>query len=141
VPTTVFDRHTFYETNGIDTLLINAKVDYLILSGFLWKIPARLVELFPNRIINIHPALLPKYGGKGMYGMNVHEAVLANKESESGISIHLVNEHYDEGQLLFQAKCEVSLTDTPLSLAQKVHQLEYAHFSEVIESYIINQGK
>lgn len=141
VPTTVFDRHTFYETNEIDTLLINAKVDYLILSGFLWKIPARLVELFPNRIINIHPALLPKYGGKGMYGMNVHEAVLANKESESGISIHLVNEHYDEGQLLFQAKCEVSLTDTPLSLAQKVHQLEYAHFSEVIESYIINQGK
>jgi phosphoribosylglycinamide formyltransferase-1 len=100
-----------------------------------------MVSLWPNAFINIHPSLLPKYGGKGMFGMHVHEAVIANREVESGISIHLVNQHYDDGQLLFQAKCEVLPTDTALNLAQKVHQLEYAHFSEVIENYILNSVK
>jgi phosphoribosylglycinamide formyltransferase-1 len=141
VPTTVFNRDTFYNTTAIEDLLQQENVDFIVLSGFLWKVPEKMVNLRPNAIINIHPSLLPKYGGKGMFGMHVHEAVIANKEVESGISIHLVNQHYDEGQLLFQAKCEVLPTDTALNLAQKVHQLEYAHFSEVIENYILNSGK
>lgn len=141
VPTTVFNRDTFYNTTAIEDLLQQENVDFIILSGFLWKVPEKMVILWPNAIINIHPSLLPKYGGKGMFGMHVHEAVIANKEVESGISIHLVNQHYDEGQLLFQAKCEVLPSDTALNLAQKVHQLEYAHFSEVIENYILNSGK
>jgi len=138
VPTTVFDRDTFYNTSEIETLLQSNSIDFVVLSGFLWKVPEKMVALWPNSIINIHPALLPKYGGKGMYGMHVHDAVVANKETESGISIHLVNKQYDEGHLLFQAKCAVLPTDTSLLLAQKIHQLEYAHFSEVIENYILN---
>jgi phosphoribosylglycinamide formyltransferase-1 len=141
VPTTVFNRDTFYNTTAIEELLQQENVDFIILSGFLWKVPEKMVSLWPNAFINIHPSLLPKYGGKGMFGMHVHEAVIANREVESGISIHLVNQHYDDGQLLFQAKCEVLPTDTALNLAQKVHQLEYAHFSEVIENYILNSVK
>ena len=141
VPTTVFNRDTFYNTTAIEELLQQDNVDFIVLSGFLWKVPEKMVSLWPNAIINIHPSLLPKYGGKGMFGMHVHEAVIAHKEVESGISIHLVNQHYDEGQLLFQAKCEVLPSDTSLNLAQKVHQLEYAHFSEVIENYILNSEK
>jgi len=137
VPTTVFNRDTFYNTSEIDELLKFEGIDFLVLSGFLWKVPERLVDLWPEAIINIHPSLLPKYGGKGMFGMHVHESVITNKETESGISIHLVNHAYDEGQLLFQAKCEISPTDTALNLAQKIHQLEYTHFSEVIENYIL----
>lgn len=137
VPTTVFNRDTFYNTSEIDELLQFEGIDFLVLSGFLWKVPERLVDLWPEAIINIHPSLLPKYGGKGMFGMHVHESVITNKETESGISIHLVNHAYDEGQLLFQAKCEILPSDTALNLAQKIHQLEYAHFSEVIENYIL----
>ena len=110
--------------------------DYLILAGFLWLIPAYMVKAFPDRIINIHPALLPKFGGKGMYGNNVHKAVIDSKENESGITIHLVNEEYDKGKILFQAKCKVEDEDTPETVAKKIHSLEYEHFPRVIEDYI-----
>lgn len=108
-----------------------------MLAGFLWRIPAKIVEAFPNKIINIHPALLPKYGGKGMYGMNVHKAVKENNEPETGITIHYVNENYDEGAIIFQAKTAVSSEDTPETIAQKVHELEYEHFPKVIEEVIL----
>jgi phosphoribosylglycinamide formyltransferase-1 len=106
------------------------------LAGFLWKIPERLIQLFPNKIINIHPALLPNYGGKGMYGHFVHEAVINSKETKSGITIHYVNEHYDEGDYIFQAECEVTSNDTPETLADKIHQLEFAHFPQIIKQII-----
>lgn len=106
------------------------------MAGFLLKIPENLIAVFPNKIINIHPALLPKYGGKGMYGDAVHKAVVANKEKESGITIHYVNEHYDEGAIIFQAKCAVSETDTYEEVAHKIHQLEYEHFPKVIEKIL-----
>ncbi|MCY1721416.1 phosphoribosylglycinamide formyltransferase [Prolixibacteraceae bacterium Z1-6] len=130
----VFSREQFYQTNEIVETLRNRKVDLIVLAGFLWLIPDNLVENFT--IINIHPALLPKYGGKGMYGMNVHKAVIANKEVESGISIHFVNERYDDGKLIFQAKCAVSENDTPEKVAEKVHELEYEHFPRVIETVL-----
>jgi phosphoribosylglycinamide formyltransferase 1 len=139
IPTRVFDRKTFYESDEIVQYLQNQGVDWVILAGFLWLIPARLIEAFPNRIINIHPALLPKYGGKGMYGMKVHQAVFQNQESETGITIHMVNEQYDEGKILFQAKCKLNSEDTPESIADKVHQLEYQYFPKVIEKLIYHQ--
>lgn len=114
------------------------KADLIVLAGFLRKIPQGIIDRFKDRIINIHPALLPKYGGKGMYGMNVHQAVVDHGESETGISIHLVNEHYDEGAILFQARVAVDRSDTAQDVAQKVHGLEYAHFPRVIEDYINN---
>ncbi len=131
----VFNRQEFYNTNKLVEILRNRKVDLIVLAGFLWLIPDNLIESFP--IINIHPALLPNYGGKGMYGMKVHRAVVENKEKESGISIHFVNEKYDDGKLIFQAKCEVSENDTPEMVAEKVHQLEYKHFPSVIEQVLI----
>ena len=112
--------------------------DLIVLAGFLWLIPRGLIEKFPNRIINLHPALLPKYGGKGMYGMNVHQAVIENGEKESGISIHYVNEKYDEGNIIFQARCSVDPDETPESLAAKVHRLEYRHFPQVIDKLLKN---
>ena len=111
--------------------------DYIILAGFLLKIPSKLIKAFPNKIINIHPALLPKYGGKGMYGMHVHNAVKENKETETGITIHFVNENYDEGAIIFQAKTKLEPSDSPDAIAQKIHALEYEHFPQVIESVII----
>lgn len=114
-------------------LLKNKDIDFVVLAGFLLKIPENLIAAFPNKIINIHPALLPKYGGKGMYGDAVHKAVVANCEKESGITIHFVNEHYDEGAIIFQVKCTVSETDTYEDVAHKIHQLEYEHFPRVIE--------
>lgn len=113
-----------------------ARVDLIVLAGFLWKIPEELVKAFPKRILNIHPALLPRYGGKGMYGMRVHEAIIAAGETESGITIHLVNEHYDEGEILFQARCPVYPEDTPEQLAERIHHLEHQHFPEIIEHYL-----
>jgi phosphoribosylglycinamide formyltransferase-1 len=110
-------------------------IDLIILAGFLWLIPVNLIQNF--KIINIHPALLPKYGGKGMYGLNVHRAVVENKDSESGISIHFVNEKYDDGEIIFQAKCPVLPTDSPEEVAIKVHQLEYKYFPEVIEKVLL----
>ncbi len=114
------------------------KIDLIVLAGFLWKIPTALITSFPDRILNLHPALLPKYGGKGMYGMRVHESVLQNGESESGITIHLVNEHYDEGRILFQAHCPVFPEDTPADLADRIHQLEHQNLPLVIERYLLN---
>lgn len=112
------------------------KIDLIILAGFLLKIPEAFVKAFPNKIINIHPSLLPKYGGKGMYGMHVHKAVIANKETESGITIHFVNEEYDKGEVILQAKCRVEPNDTPESLAAKIHKLEYDNFPKAIEKLL-----
>src|SRR5665811_2315111 len=137
VETFVFDRDQFYQTDEIVSILNNRHVDLIVLAGFLWLIPSNLLKNFT--IINIHPALLPDYGGKGMYGMKVHEAVVENKESESGISIHFVNEKYDDGQIIFQAKCPVLRSDTPEDVAQKVHKLEYDNFPKVIEKLILKE--
>ncbi len=134
IPTFVFTRDEFYNSDLIINILNDYKIDLLVLAGFLWLIPKNLIANF--KILNIRPALLPNYGGKGMYGHHVHEAVVANKETESGISIHWVNENYDEGQLIFQAKCEVLPTDNADDVAQKVHQLEYEHFPKVIDKLL-----
>lgn len=112
------------------------KPDLIVLAGYLLLFPADIVALYPNKIVNIHPALLPKFGGKGMYGSFVHEAVVANKETETGITIHFVSEHYDEGAVIFQAKAPVAETDTALDVAAKVHELEYEHFPKVIEKLL-----
>ena len=135
IPLLMIEKKRFFE-DGYLTELQLYKTDYIILAGFLWKIPDLLIEKYADKIINIHPALLPKYGGKGMYGQYVHQAVIDNKEEESGITIHLVDEQYDHGKHLFQASCKVDATDTPNSLAQKIHALEHKHFAPVIEKYI-----
>jgi phosphoribosylglycinamide formyltransferase-1 len=132
IPVRIFNRDDFYNNSTVIDLLKKIKPDLIVLAGFLWLIPENMIKAFPDKIINIHPALLPKYGGKGMYGSKVHEAVVANKEKESGITIHYVNERYDEGNIIFQAKCEVLPTDTPDDVANKVHELEYKHFPRVI---------
>jgi phosphoribosylglycinamide formyltransferase-1 len=118
------------------SILQNRSIDMIVLAGFLRLIPADMVMAYRRRIINIHPALLPKFGGKGMYGDNVHKAVLAAGEAESGITIHYVNEHYDEGDIIFQAKCSVSKSDTAQTLAEKIHALEYAHYPRVLEELL-----
>jgi folate-dependent phosphoribosylglycinamide formyltransferase PurN len=122
---------------SIPTLIIG--IDFIVLAGVLWKVPADLIKAYPSRIVNIHPALLPKYGGKGMYGHFVHEAVIAAGEKESGITIHYVDEQYDHGGTIFQATCEVKPDDTPDSLAERIHQLEHQHFPTVIESVLQSQ--
>lgn len=132
----VFDRKTFYETDQIIQDLQKEQISWIILAGFLWLIPPNLIRAFPDRIINIHPALLPLYGGKGMYGNFVHKAVAAAKDTQTGISIHFVNEKYDEGKILFQATCAVDPADTPEMIARKVQMLEHRHFPEVIEETI-----
>ena len=115
--------------------LTSRGINAIVLAGFLWKIPIYLIDQYPEMIINIHPALLPLYGGKGMYGHHVHEAVIQNHDQQSGITIHLVNEYYDKGRILFQATCDVADNDTPDSLAKKIHQLEHQHFPQVVEDY------
>ena len=137
VETFTFTKDSFYNSIEVLEKLNDRKVDMIVLAGFLWLVPRNLTEEFT--IINIHPALLPKYGGKGMYGKYVHEAVVANKEKESGISIHYVNEKYDEGNLIFQATCELSETDSPDDVAAKVHELEYEHFPKVIEELVLSE--
>ena len=134
-----FSRHDFFETDNVLNYLKERKIDYVILAGFLWLVPQNLLSAFPKRIINIHPALLPKYGGKGMYGEHVHEAVIANHETQSGITIHFVDEHYDRGTTIFQATCDIAPDDTPDTLAQKIHKLEYEHFPKVIEKVVLGQ--
>jgi phosphoribosylglycinamide formyltransferase-1 len=141
VQTKVFDRKQFYESDEVVNELLDHDIHWVILAGFLWLIPFRLITTFPDRIINIHPALLPNYGGKGMYGMNVHKAVVDAKEKETGISIHLVNEKYDEGTIIFQAKCLIDEGDTPEMVAEKVHALEHRHFPQVIEEVILKSYK
>jgi phosphoribosylglycinamide formyltransferase-1 len=131
VPSHFFPKESF-ENGDVLRLLQENDIDGIVLAGFLLKVPENLLKAFPNRIINIHPALLPKYGGQGMYGHHVHEAVVAAHEKESGITIHYVNENYDEGQIIFQAKCQVLPTDTADDVAAKVHELEYRRFPEII---------
>ena len=120
IDTFVFNRQEFRENKNITTKLASSKIDLIVLAGFLWLIPKYLIEAFPNKVINIHPALLPKYGGKGMYGHHVHQAVFDNKEKESGLTIHYVNQHYDEGNIILQARCRLVSTDQPEDIARKV---------------------
>ncbi|MGZ2371320.1 phosphoribosylglycinamide formyltransferase [Ancylomarina sp. YFZ004] len=136
IPSQTFTRNDFYDTNTIVDLLKSKQIDLIVLAGFLWLVPDSLIHAYPNAIVNIHPALLPNYGGKGMYGMNVHNAVIANKESESGITIHLVNEKYDDGKTILQAKCKIEENDTSEDLANKIHDLEYEHFPRAVENYL-----
>jgi phosphoribosylglycinamide formyltransferase-1 len=135
VQSELFNRAQFYTTEKVLQQL-KTEADYIVLAGFLWKVPSNLIEAFPNKIINIHPALLPKYGGKGMYGMHVHNAVKENNETETGITIHYVNENYDEGAIIFQATTQLETSDTPEDIAQKIHTLEYEHFPKVIDKVI-----
>ncbi len=137
IPFTVFTREDFYRSPKIIDELQGEKTDYIILAGFLWLIPLGILQKFPNKIINIHPALLPKYGGKGMFGSHVHEAVIGNQEKESGISIHYVNGKYDDGKIIFQAKCKIEKGETPETLAAKIHKLEHAHFPKIIEKVVL----
>jgi phosphoribosylglycinamide formyltransferase-1 len=116
--------------------LLECEIDFIVLAGFLWLMPVEIIRSYPKKIINIHPALLPKYGGKGMYGTNVHKAVIENKENKTGITIHFVNEEYDKGEIIFQGKCEVMPGDTAENVAMKVHQLEYKYFPEIIKLLI-----
>ena len=132
-----FTRAEFNQSGMVRDILIKRKIEFIVLAGFMWLVPAYLIELFPRRIVNIHPALLPAYGGKGMYGSFVHEAVIENKEEESGITIHYVNEQYDEGNIIFQAKCPVQASDTPETLAERIHQLEHKYYPEIIEKILL----
>ena len=134
-----FSRNDFYDSDKVLNLLVE-EADFIVLAGFLWRVPENIIKMFSKKIVNIHPALLPKYGGKGMYGMNVHNAVVENKEKETGITIHYVNKHYDEGAIIFQAKTEVDKLDTPEDVAQKIHALEYEHFPKIIEKTILENG-
>lgn len=137
VPVEVFDRKRFYDTPEIIDMLRLQEIDLIVLAGFMWLVPPALVKAFPDKIVNIHPALLPKYGGKGMYGDFVHQAVLEAKEKESGITIHYVNERYDEGQIIFQERCAVDADDTPETLAAKIHRLEHTYYPQVIENILL----
>lgn len=136
IPVLMIEKERFFRGDGFVPELQKHHIGFIVLAGFLWKIPETLIKAYLNRIINIHPALLPKYGGKGMYGSKVHEAVIAAGEKESGITIHYVNEHFDEGAPIFQAKCTVDPSDTPDTLAAKIHQLEHQHFPAVIEKLL-----
>ncbi|WP_315818868.1 phosphoribosylglycinamide formyltransferase [Paraflavitalea speifideaquila] len=136
IPVLLIEKETFFRGNGYLDALQAAGIDFIVLAGFLWKVPATLTAAYPNKIVNIHPALLPRYGGKGMYGMHVHEAVIAAGDAESGITIHFVDNVYDNGAILFQATCAINPGDTPADLAQKVHQLEHAHYPRIIEQVI-----
>ena len=140
IETKVFDREMFFKSREVLDFLLDVNPDLIVLAGFLWLVPKHIVEAFPDKIINIHPALLPKYGGKGMYGDRVHQAVIDNGEKETGISIHYVNEKYDDGDIIFQARCPVEPDDTPDSLAKKVHELEYKHYPEVIHQLLKEQS-
>ena len=140
IPVLLIEKERFFQGDEYIDELKKNKIDFIVLAGFLWKLPVALLRSFSHKIINIHPALLPNYGGKGMYGSKVHEAVLANKEKESGISIHYVDEIYDHGKIIFQARCAVLENDTIDSLAQRIHALEHEHYPKVIEN-IISQTK
>lgn len=132
----VFNKETLTRPSGVLAKLIAEKIDFVVLAGFLLKIPEFIIQVFPNKIINIHPALLPKFGGKGMYGEHVHRAVIESREKESGITIHYVNEGYDEGNVILQARCPVSKDDTPGTLAAKIQVLEHNHFPIVVDQII-----
>jgi len=137
VKTIFFERDDFYLSGKVlDSLLVH-KIDFIVLAGFLWLVPEKIIDIYNKRIINIHPALLPAYGGKGMFGEAVHKAVIENGETESGITIHYVNKHYDEGDIIFQARCKVEPDDTSDTLAGKIHTLEYQHFPGIIEEIVV----
>ncbi|MBW4888201.1 phosphoribosylglycinamide formyltransferase [Mucilaginibacter sp. HMF5004] len=136
IPSHVFDRHEFYETDDVIRLLKNLQVDLIVLAGFLWLVPQSLLKAFPNKIINIHPSLLPKYGGKGMYGDKVHNAILAAKEEESGITIHFVNENFDEGEIIHQSRFRIDEGDDLEMVKFKGQQLEHTHFPKVVEGLL-----
>lgn len=136
IDTIVFDRRQFYDTTEILEELVRRNIDFIVLAGFLWLVPSSLTEFYQRRIVNIHPALLPLYGGRGMYGDRVHRAVLENGERESGITIHYVNGAYDEGDIIFQARCPVFGEDTPESLAERIHELEYKHYPAIVEGLV-----
>ena len=141
IPAILIDKEKFFRGNAYTDDLKKHQIDFIILAGFLWKIPATLIKAYSGSIVNIHPALLPKYGGKGMYGNHVHEAVIQAKEKESGITIHYVDEQYDHGDAIFQAKCAVLENDTAESLAQRIHGLEYEHYAKVIEKILAKRSK
>jgi phosphoribosylglycinamide formyltransferase 1 len=136
IPTLIIEKEQFFRGDGYVPFLKNKQIDFIVLAGFLWKIPSTILAAYPNSIINIHPALLPKYGGKGMYGLNVHSAVLNAGDKVSGITVHYVDEQYDNGDIIFQDKCEVLPSDTPESLAEKIHRLEHQHFPRVIDQVV-----
>ena len=136
VNTVFFDRADLYTKDTVAGYLLESNIDFIVLAGFLWLIPEKILNIYHRRIINIHPALLPSYGGKGMYGEKVHEAVIAAGDRESGITIHYVNSFYDEGDIIFQARCKIEPGDTPETLASKRHALEYKYFPEVIEKLV-----
>lgn len=138
INTLTFNKTEFYDSDVVLSFLKKHQPDLIILAGFLWLVPSKIVQAFPNRIINIHPALLPKYGGKGMFGSKVHQAVVDNRESESGITIHYVNEKYDDGDIIFQASCSISTLDDAQTVANKIHTLEQKHFPKVIASLLID---
>jgi phosphoribosylglycinamide formyltransferase-1 len=140
VDTLVFSKEELYNSDRILNSLRENRIDFLVLAGFLLLVPPGLISAYPDAIVNIHPALLPNYGGKGMYGSRVHEAVIENREKESGITIHYVNERYDDGNIIFQAKCPVAKDDTPESLAAKIHALEHEHYPKIIDKIIRQRG-
>lgn len=137
IPAATFTRKELTDTERIENILDEYEIDYIVLAGFLLLLPAKMIRAFNNKIINIHPALLPAYGGKGMYGHHVHQAVFDNNEKESGMSIHLVNEEYDKGRILFQEKISLDPTDTPDIIASKVLQLEHKNYAPQVEKYIL----
>ncbi|MBL0314878.1 MAG: phosphoribosylglycinamide formyltransferase [Flavobacteriales bacterium] len=136
IETCLLNHENFYSSDQFLQLLLSRNVNFIVLAGFLKKVPENLIKAFPHAIVNIHPALLPAYGGKGMYGHHVHEAVHDHREKESGITIHFVNEHYDEGQIIFQAKTVIETSDTPLDIERKVRALEMEYFPTVIEKIL-----
>ena len=136
IPTLLIEKENFFRGTAYLGELREYGISFIVLAGFLWKIPVALVQAYPGRIINIHPALLPKYGGKGMYGQFVHEAVVQAKETHTGITIHYVDEFYDHGQVIFQEKVALTPEDTPETVAQKVHRLEHEHFPRIIEAVV-----
>lgn len=136
IPAILIEKEQFFRGDGYVSFLKSKDIDFIVLAGFLWKIPSTVLSAYPNSIINIHPALLPNYGGKGMYGMNIHAAVLKAGDKESGITIHYVDEHYDNGDIIFQDKCPVLPSDTLETLAGKVYKLEHEHFPRVIDQVV-----
>jgi phosphoribosylglycinamide formyltransferase 1 len=141
IPMLMIEKDPFFRGDGYLPAIRSKGINFIVLAGFLWKIPDQLIKAFPGKIINIHPALLPKYGGKGMYGTHVHESVMAAGEKESGITIHYVDEHYDHGQPIFQAKVAIDPKDTPESLAAKIHKLEHKYYPVIIEEILNKPNK
>jgi phosphoribosylglycinamide formyltransferase-1 len=140
IPVLPIDKEIFFRGNAYVDELKKEGISWIILAGFLWKVPAALIQAYPGKIVNIHPALLPAYGGKGMYGHFVHEAVIAAKEKESGITIHYVDDHYDQGDIIFQTRCPVMDNDNPDTLARRIHQLEHQHYPAIIEQLLTSSS-